>query len=130
MWEIIGPISEQYGLPVGLLLVAVGALALAWKRERDDNRLLNKHLQKSAKETTAALVAVKGTSEAQKDLLSALDNRLTKLHDIIVSTSTAQRDQYDRRFDQLDRRYEQCDRRLEAIEKSILELRSLITEME
>lgn len=108
MWEILGPILEQYGLPVGLLLGAVLALAWAWKRERDDNRNLNEKIQESAKATTEALIAVKNASEAQEKLLGALDSRLEKLHDTIMSTSASQ--------------HEKSGRRLEAIEKKLLEL--------
>lgn len=108
MWEIMGPILEQYGLPVGLLLCAVLALAWAWKRERDDNRKLNEKLQESAKTTTAALVAVKDASQAQEKLLGALDTRLEKMHDTIMSTAST--------------RHDRTGIRLEAIEKKLLEL--------
>jgi biopolymer transport protein ExbB/TolQ len=108
MWEIMGPILEQYGLPVGLLICMVVGLAWAWKRERDDNRKLNEKLQESAKTTTAALVAVKDASQAQEKLLGALANRFEKLHDMIISTASTQ--------------HEQSARRLEAIEKKLLEL--------
>lgn len=108
MWEIMGPILEQYGLPVGLLICMVIGLAWAWRREREDNRKLNEKLQESARTTTAALVAVKGASEAQEKLLGILDNRLEKLHDMIMSTASAQHDR--------------TGGRLEAIEKKLLEL--------
>ncbi len=119
MWEIMWPILEQYGVPIGLLLSAVIALAWAWKKERDDNRLLNRHLQKSAKETTAALIAVKFAAEAQKELLGALSSHLGRMHETIMTTTTSQREQYDRHSEKLDRR-------LEAIEKKLSDLPSFI----
>lgn len=114
MWEIMGPILEQYGLPVGLLLCSVLALAWAWKKERDDNRKLNEKLQESAKTTTAALIAVKDASEAQAKLFSLLENRLEKLHDTVMSESSTQT--------------EKTAHRLETIEKQLLELSTRLLE--
>lgn len=108
MWEVILPILDQYGLPVGLLLCAVLGLIWAWKRERDENRTLNKELRKSAKETADALVAVKDAAFAQRDIITAIDNRL--------SSNNAQIKEL------LERQHDDTRTRLEEIDKRLIEL--------
>lgn len=85
MWDVLKPVIELYGLPVGFLLVAVLGLAWAWKKERDDNRTLNEEMRRTARDTTTAIVAVKEASEAQRDTIIALEKYLSE-HNVRATT--------------------------------------------
>lgn len=126
MVETALKILEVYGFPIGFLLLVILGLAWAWKKERDENRLLNSEVRKSAVETTTALIAVKESSKASTAMVESLQSALI---DRFYEASEKHLDSYKSIMDSIEKsreyeskQHERIEHRVEKIERKLLEL--------